>query len=130
MIAPTECPDRGIVAQESEVRHRSETEIRGLGTGGEAPRDHRHAQPLVAAAIVIVAGTGTVIAVAVAGTTVAGTAETALARIWSRASASEKATCVGPTPESPSEAASLPASPQRPTTIGNAANRARSRRTW
>src|SRR5208282_5231121 len=101
MIAPTECPDRGVVAQESEVRHRSETEIRGLGTGGEAPRDRRHAQPLVVAAIV-----------AVAGTTVAGTAEAALARIWSRASASEKATCVGPTPESPSEAASLPASPQ------------------
>jgi|GEM_PF-2223773 len=37
MIAPTECPDRGIVAQESEVRHRSETEIRGLRTGGESP---------------------------------------------------------------------------------------------
>jgi hypothetical protein len=87
----------------------------------ESPRDRRPAQPLAAAIVVI----GTVIAVAVAGT-----AEAALARIWSRASASEKATCVGPTPESPSEAASLPASPQRPTTIGNAANRARSRRTW
>ena len=59
-----------------------------------------------------------------------GTAEAARARIWSRASASVKATCVAPTPESPWDAASLPASPQRPTTIGSPANRDRSRRTW
>ena len=62
--------------------------------------------------------------------TVTGTAEAALARIRSRASARVKATCVAPTPESPWDAASLPASPQRPTTIASPANRARSRRTW
>ena len=68
--------------------------------------------------------------IAVPLTAVTGTAEAALARIWSRASASVKATCVAPTPESPCDAASLPASPQRPTTIASPENRDRSRRTW
>ncbi len=68
------------------------------------------------------------VAVTVAGS--AASADAALARIWSLASASVNATCMAPTPESPWVAASLATSPQRPTTIASPEKRDRSRRTW
>jgi hypothetical protein len=92
MIVPTECADCGIVVPEYQKGNRTAPEVRGLRTDG-GRLESGPAQALVA------------------GIADKGTAEAARARIWSRASASVKATCVAPTPESPSDAASLPASP-------------------